>query len=236
MSWIVIDLETSDAPVEAIEAAMTAWKPPGNCTKPETIEAKRQEAAIRYQEQAALLDASPIICMSAITSTGQHLIFNQFPITQPIDGWDRIPAASEQVMLLGIRHWLNSWADDTTIAGHNIRYFDLPKLRQAYIRHRLRLPEILRPRLDDDPPLQTVDTMHLIRAFSMELRDERYISLNQVAYVLGIDRPKKLLNGASVPALYREGYYQEILTYSCIDVATTARAFALMTGQAPDLS
>jgi hypothetical protein len=236
MNWICLDIETADASVEAIEAAMEEWKPPGSCKRAETIEAKRQEAVARYQEKAALLDASPIICIAAIADTGQQLLFTWMTPTFPIADWERITGndLTEEIMLFAFRQWLASFPLDTTIVGHHVRGFDLPKLRQAFIRHRLRLPDLLS--MNIDPSLNVVDTMYLIRSFSMELHDDRFISLNRVAVALGIDRPKQLLNGADVPKLYEVGQYQEILTYCAIDCSTTARAYALMTGQAPDLS
>jgi hypothetical protein len=89
--------------------------------------------------------------------------------------------------------------------------------------------------MDDEPKVRTVDTMSLIKRFSMELRDEKFISLDRVATVLNIEKPKQIITGADVPGLYRQGQYQAILTYCAIDTATTTRAYLLMTGQAPDL-
>jgi hypothetical protein len=108
-------------------------------------------------------------------------------------------------------------------------------LRNAYIRHGLKLPEILKPRLRDEMTAETVDTMSLFKAFSMEHRDDFMISLDAVAVGLGIERPKQIIDGAQVPKLHREGRYESILIYCAIDTATTARAWQLMSGNAPDL-
>lgn len=236
MNWICLDIETANAPEGAIIEAMAAWRPPGNCTKADTIEQKRQEAEARYREKAALLDASPVICLAMQLSDGPSILFHSFRKQYSVPGWLECASPDERTMLLVIREYLNAQGGDPSAVGHNIRGFDLPKLRQAFIRHRLRLPKLFRIRADDEPPLKTADTMHMIRFFSMELRDEKFISLDQVAMVLGIEQPKKLVSGSMVPSLYRDERYQEILTYCAIDAATTARAFALMTNQAPDLA
>lgn len=235
MRWICLDIETADAPESAIQEAIEAWKAP--CTwKAETVVAKRQEAADRYRDKAALLDASPIICIAVAASDGRRVIFNGMPTHMSSTGWHQISSPDEKPMLIEFRQWCDHMAPpDATLVGHNIRGFDLPKLRQAYVRHRLKLPELLRPRMDGEPPIITVDTMRLVCSFSMELRDEKFISLDRAAAVLGIEKPKQIITGADVPSLYRQGQYQVILTYCAIDTATTTRAYLLMTGQAPDL-
>jgi hypothetical protein len=125
--------------------------------------------------------------------------------------------------------------ESTVIVGHNLRAFDLPKLRGAYVRHGLKLPQILRPRLKDEERAETVDTARLFKAFSMKHRDDFCPALETVAASFGIPRPKTYLTGADCPRLYREGQIQTVLTYCCVDVATTARAYQLMTATAPDL-
>jgi len=237
ITWLCLDLETCDAPQDAIESAIKAWKPPGNVKDPDKIETRRQEAAERIREKAALLDASPIICIAIITDQESRMVLNGMDAQHhPIDGWNVIPCGDEAGLLQILRDWLNTMTGpDTTIVGHNHRGFDIPKVRQAYIRHELKLPEILRPRMDDDLKVRTVDTMRLVQSFSMENRDERYISLDTVATVLSIHRPKQVISGADVPGLYRQRQYQAICTYCAIDCTTTARAYMLMSGQAPDL-
>jgi hypothetical protein len=41
-SFIVLDLETGDAPPEAVAAALDGWKAPANIKDPEKIEVRRQ--------------------------------------------------------------------------------------------------------------------------------------------------------------------------------------------------
>lgn len=235
-NWLCLDIETGDAPEDVVNEAIAAWKAPSNW-KPETAEAKRAEAAEKIREKAALLDASPILCV-AIKTDREAWLFNAMNgVNYSVDGWECFPCATERTMLETLRHQLDmKTTPETLVVGHNVRGFDLPKLRNAYIRNNLKLPEILKPRLRDEAKAETVDTMSLFKAFSMEHRDDYMISLDTVAVGLGIERPKQVIDGSQVPKLHREKQYEPILIYCAIDTATTARAWQLMSGNAPDLN
>ena len=234
--FICLDIETGDAPAEAVAAAIADWKAPANVKDPEKIEARRQEAIAKFNGKAALLDASPVLCV-ALQSDRSRLVFNGMDASTPvIDGWPVSPCGDERGLLLALRAWLDAnTGPETVIVGHNLRAFDLPKLRGAYVRHGLKLPAILKPRLRDEERAETVDTAALFKAFSMEHRDDFCPSLDTVAASFGIPRPKQHMTGADCPRLFHEGQVQTVLTYCCVDTATTARAYQLMTSTAPDL-
>ncbi|MDS4070520.1 MAG: ribonuclease H-like domain-containing protein, partial [Candidatus Competibacter sp.] len=215
-SFVVLDLETGDAPEDAIESAIAAWKAPSNW-KPETAAAKRQEAAEKIRERAALLDASPILCI-AIQTDLERTIFNGMSEEAPtIEGWKVIGCGGEAGMMRALRAWMNAGTTpETVIVGHNARAFDMPKLRNAYVRHGLRLPELLKPRLRDEDKAELVDTSSLFKAFSMEHRDDFCPSLDAVAASFGIQRPKQHMSGADCPRLFKEGRFVEVLTYCAI--------------------
>jgi hypothetical protein len=80
------------------------------------------------------------------------------------------------------------------------------------------------------------DTMRMIKYCSMENALEQFVSLDTIARVLGIPTPKAVITGADCPRLHREGEHGVILTYCALDVATTERAYLLMTGQAQELA
>lgn len=231
--WICIDIETGNADDDAVQKALAAWKPPTNIRDESKITERRREAETRIRERSALLDQSPLLCV-ALKTASTSILFNGMDASAPeIPGFTVLPCGDERGMLLVLRDWLDQNTDSKTIvAGHNIRGFDLPKLRQAYIRHRLRLPAILRPRED----AVIVDTMSLFKAFSMEHRDEYMIALDIVAASLGVERPKQIISGKDVPVLFEAGKYAEVLTYCAVDAVATTRAFLLMTGEAADLN
>jgi hypothetical protein len=236
VSYVVLDLETRNADETAIQAAIAAWKAPSNW-KESTVENKRKEAAERIRERAALLDASPIIC-ATIKTPRSAIILNGMDHTSPhIEGWQVIPCGDEKQLLLALRRWLNtSTINETIVVGHNVSSYDLPKVRNAYLRNLLALPGILKPAIGSTEIAATVvDTMRLYRAFSMEHHDSLFISLDTVADGLGIPKPKGVINGADVPRLYRAGQFETIMVYSAIDCEVTARAFLLMTNLAENL-
>lgn len=236
-AFIVLDLETGDAPAEAVAAAIAAWKPPANIKAEDKIDARRQEAAAKLAGKAALLDASPILCV-AVQTDQVRLIFNGMDGSAPaIDGWPVLGCHDEKGLLLALRAWLDANASaDTALIGHNLRAFDLPKLRGAYVRHSLRLPALLRPQRRDSAPTETVDTAALFKAFSIEHRDDLCPALDTVAAGFGITRPKAYMTGADCPRLHREGQLETILVYCAVDCATTARAYQLMASSAADMS
>lgn len=233
-AYAVIDIETGDAPAAACEAAIAGWKAPANW-KPETVEKKRAEKAEEATKKAALLDASPILCL-ALKTDGMAMVLNGMDGSSPeVPGWMVLPCADEVGLLYALRAILDSaTGPDTEIVGHNILGFDLPKIRNAFLRHRMRLPLTLTPGGDELQP--TFDTMKKIRAWSMEYADERFVSLDALARVLDIPTPKQVVTGADVPRLHRDGEYASILNYCALDVATTERAYLLMTGCANDLT
>jgi hypothetical protein len=235
--FICLDIETGDAPAEAVAAALADWKAPANVKDPEKIEARRQEAIAKFNGKAALLDASPILCVALQADQSRRIVLNGMDHSAPtIDGWLVVPCGDERGLLLALRAWLNAnTGPETVVVGHNVRNFDLPKLRQAYVRHGLKLPAILKPRLRDEERAETVDTASLFKAFSMEHRDDFCPSLDTVAASFGIPRPKQHMTGAACPRLFRDGQIATVLTYCCVDTATTARAYQLLTSTAPDL-
>ena len=229
-TFVALDIETYDADDASIEAALSDYRAPGNIKDPIKIEARKAEAAEKIREKAALLDSSPISCI-AVQTEREHILFSAMGGFQ-ISGVNVIPDSNEEQMLRAFRNWLDATTNEMTeLVAHGGRNFDLPKLRSAYIRHRLRLPHSLRP--ENQQPLY--DTMERYKSYSMENRDNKFISLDTVCAGLGIDRPKQHISGAQVPELYRQGQYQAIAVYCCIDVAATARAYLLMTSQAGDL-
>lgn len=231
-AWLVLDIETGNAPEQDIERAIAAWKPPCNLKDEAKINGRREEAAARIRERAALLDASPILCVGVMAEGRPPIILSGMSEeTTSIEGWAVLGCGDEAGMLRMLGTFLDAETDpETVLVGHNLRGFDLPKLRHAYIRHRLRLPEILKPKIGDEERAKTCDTMTLFRAFSMEHRDSLMVSLDTVAEALGIPRPKQHVAGAEIPRLHQEGRYSVILAYCAIDTMTCAKAYTLMAG------
>lgn len=236
--WVVIDIETGNAPEEAITRKMEEWKPAGNISKPETIAAKREEAKQKIRQKSALLDEAPILCI-AIIKNERRMVFNSMDSAQhDIEGWCVKSLGSEQNMLIAFRDWLDAHTSPyTTLVGHNLRGFDLPKIRSAYIRHRLRLPQCMKVSIGIEIAKQpTADTMAIYAyKFAVESNGQPFVSLDKMASALGVPRPKTVISGSDVPAMHERGEHIAILTYCAIDTSTTARCFELMSSESPDL-
>lgn len=234
--FLALDIETGNAPIEAVEAAIDNLKPPANIKDPDKIAAKLTEMAQKRAERAALLDASPILCIACRTDTGGFLFDGMNAPPFDVANWELITSENEKTMLQAFRTWADSTiSPETVITGHNAIGFDLPKIRNAYIRHRLQLPLFLSLALRNENSCEIVDTMKIAKSFSMQHRDNLFISLDTLADILNIERPKQAMSGAQVPAAYERGEYAPILIYCCIDTETTAQAFQLMTGISPVL-
>ncbi len=239
-SYCVLDIETGHASQDVIDAAVGRWKPAPNVTKPETIEAQRKKAAVKIAEKSALLDGSPIICVVAAMPY-RATLFNG------ADGKDyQIPGAGfaemmacadsginlERNMLIALRHWAAAvLSAETILVGHNLIGFDLPRLRAAYLRHRLLMPQFLNP-IRAEGPQPVFDTMREFpRYFTADRHGEKFISLAEVADRLGIPQAKEIVSGADVPDLHAAGKIKEILTYCLVDVLATRAIYLLLSGQ-----
>jgi hypothetical protein len=234
--FLALDIETGNAPIEAVEQAIENLKPPANIKDPEKIAAKMAEMAQKRAERAALLDASPILCIACRTDTGGFLFDGMNAPPFDVANWELITSENEKTMLQAFRTWADSMiTPDTIIAGHNLIGFDLPKIRNAYIRHRLQLPLFLGLALRNENSAEIIDTMKIAKSFSMQHRDNLFISLDTLADILNIERPKQAMTGAQVPAAHERGEYAPILIYCCIDTETTAQAAQLMLGISPVL-
>lgn len=230
--FVTLDVETGPAPATAIQEAVAAWKAPANW-KPETVEKKRAEQIEKMADRSALLDAAPIIAL-ALHSDRYRLLFNGMSGESfDVPGWLVLGCHGERGLLVALREWLDTCTGPATrLVGHGLVGFDLPRLRGRYAHQRLRLPACLMIRDELQP---VFDTMRAIRYFSAENADERFVSLDTVARVLGIEQHKGLMSGADVPKLYEAGRYHEILAYNALDCQVTAQAFRLMTSIATDL-
>jgi hypothetical protein len=226
--WLVLDIETGNPASCSIEAAINAWKPPANVKDPEKIEARRIEARAKIAEKGALLDAAPILCCAVKSEIGSVVFSGMGANARPvIDGWHVVAFDDERSMLQALAVYLDTMAGpETVLAGFNIQSFDLPKIRNAFIRHRLSLPACLKV---NDQLQPMFDCMKKFRFFSAEHSDALYVSLDTVAVAFGIPRAKSVVSGADVPQMHEAGQIAEILTYNAIDVEVTAQIYLIMT-------
>lgn len=130
-----------------------------------------------------------------------------------------------------------------TLAGHNIKEFDIPFLMRRYIINNIPVPGILNV-MDKKPwEIPFHDTMEMWGSTQWKYR----VSLDLLATILGIPSPKKSLSGDQIAPLYysifKEGenmfgkedqVLNQIKEYNAGDVVTNAKIYARLKGL-PDL-
>lgn len=133
-------------------------------------------------------------------------------------------------MLYALREQLNKISsEETALNGFNILGFDLPKLRIAYVRHRLHLPEVLRPRIHPDEKKQPiVDLMQLfLKYFTSDQKGKIMIGLKEVAHRFGLPDYKNLIDGSMIPDLIAKGEVKKVLNYNSVDVMCEEKLLTL---------
>lgn len=234
---LTLDIETCHGSPEVIKAAQKRWKPPSNIKDEEKIKKAREVAYKRIVERSALLDGSPIGAVCFITGATSGRIFYW---VKPKKAFKKIPGAdaivtkskTEKQMLEAIRLWLDEVAiSRTVVIGHNIFGFDLPRLRAAYIRHRIPFPMLFVPEAREIG-VQIYDTMTNFRKFSAERSNERYTTLDEVLDRFDIPSHMGHVDGSQIPELFKKGEVKLVVTKCYLDTLGTYRAFLLMTNQA----
>lgn len=224
-TFLTIDLETGFPSETDIQAEIAAWKPSGNAKKEETIERQRAEAEQKIRERSALLDSAPVVSI-ACQSDCFVRVFHSLK-TETIPGVMQFPAPDEKTLLLLFRAFLDGFTTpETVLVGHNIRGFDLPKLRLRYLANGLRLPGILQP----NPDTRTDDTMLLFSRY-FAIGNREFVSLDEMGRKLGIVGQGKYLSGAEVPAAVAAGRHTEVVVYNVNDVLQTTQAWQRLTSK-----
>ncbi|RMF87704.1 MAG: hypothetical protein D6741_20235, partial [Planctomycetota bacterium] len=195
--------------------------------KAATIGSRFLEAYEKKKERLALLDTAPIISV-AIRTEADCRVIHHLPVDETqVAGAALERTDDQEAMLRRVRDYLDQCTPDTVLIGHNIRHFDLPKLRHAMLRHGIRLPQCL---VDRDQPL--FDTMIEWNRYTLDERP--MVSLCEVLDACGLPNHKQLIDGAFVPDLYEQGEHLAILTYAVVDVVAEWTLFLRMTGQEGD--
>lgn len=228
--WLAIDIETANGrPEDAERELRMKWKPAASW-KDETVGARYRAAQEKAQERRALCDSSPIVIVS-IRTPSELRVLHHLEARDPetVEGALVEGFADERAMLLALRSLLEARCDESTlIVGHNVKSFDLPKLRQSYLRHGLRLPS---PLAAHDQGVY--DTMReYARRFS--LADSLYIALADILELLQLPGYKSLIDGAMVPELVEAGEIDALVRYALLDAVAESELYLRMTGQSPD--
>lgn len=237
--WLAIDIETANGRPEEVERHLRLhWSPASNYKSPEAIGNAYLRQKEEREKKRALLDSSPIVVVSIQTPAGLHALHclrAEPPATHAPTGGVTQGFATAREMLLALRNGLDAMAaPETCLVGHNIQFFDLPRLRWAYLRAGLRMPWVL---ADKNQPV--FDSMRQFgRMFSQV--DKPFIALADVLEEFGLPNHKAEMDGARVPEMVAEiqaGKWEllpELLAYALQDARVEADVYLRMTNQLPD--
>ena len=229
------DIETGNASVEDISTKAQETKLPAKAKTEEEIKNAKIEAYQKAVDKSALLDRAPVMCLAAATDAG-NVVWSCIPDPCPVKTMPNMNAEirnfkTEKEMLIDLREWLAERTSPMTeIIGFNSRGFDLPKMRNAYIRHKLQLPAIFVP--GTNPHYDVMK--EYIWYFTTEFSREQYVKLKYVQSRLGLPQYKEFISGADAPRLAAEGKSKLVIPYCYMDTMTTYLAYKFMTGQIED--
>jgi hypothetical protein len=235
MIWLVppqhltLDIETmAGDPCEA-EAALRRSFSPNPSWKPATIGERYLQALADKQSKLALLDTSPILSVALRTESDCRLLHWMPLDADEVSGVPLERFQDERAMLAKAAEYLAILGPESVLVGHNLRHFDLPRLRLAMVRQRITLPPCLA--CIDHP---TYDTMTLWRYFTLEERP--FVSLDQCLELAGLASHKSAISGQDVGRLIDSQQWRTIAAYAIADVLAQDMLYLVMTGQiaAPD--
>ena len=235
---LCLDIETGHADSKSIEEEISRWTPSGNAKDETKIQAAKERFSEKTREKSALLDSSPIACIS-IRTDKVGVVFNGMDKKQyPMAHSQVVSSGNEKKMMIDFREWLDSSTDNKTVLiGFNIYAFDLPRIRAAFMRHRLKLPQALMPRMLDDERQPIIDVMKMfLKGFTADMAGDFYISLGEVERRLGLPAYKDKISGAEIPDLIAKGEIKKVLTYCAVDTMSTLQAYMLMSSSSPEMA
>lgn len=230
------DIETGNASADDVAEKASEAKLPAKAKTADDIQAAKIEAYQKAVDKAALLDKAPIMCLAAATDAG-NVVWSCIPDPCPVTTMPHLNGEirnfkTEKEMLLDLREWLAYRTTPMTeIIGFNSRGFDLPKLRNAYIRHKLQLPALFIPGLNPH-----FDVMkEYLRNYTTEFNRDLFVKLKVVQSRFGLPQYKEVISGADAPKLAAEGKSKLVIPYCYLDTMTTYQAYKMMTGQLEDI-
>ena len=227
-----LDIETQAGRPESVEEYIRSHWWPNEAWTPDTIGKRFKEAIARWELKRGLLDAGGIAVI-ALNWPGQRVVLHRLQAEAPrvTDYANAIFGfATERELLAAFREFIRqNMGEETLWVGHNIKAFDLPRLRLAMLRAGLQLPAAL----GGHQPL--FDSMReFCRAFSIE-RSEM-VGLSEVLEKLGIPSHKELVDGSQIDELIAKGEFETILHYAALDVMAETEVFLRLTGRSTQLA
>lgn len=222
-SRITLDIETRHATESELAIEARFLKPSGGCKTDKAKAKSLEDKQFALAERSALTDACQIGCVGLFCDGRQLISFTSFS-TVVLD-YPVVVGTTEKIMLQNLGMFLEGATDAATqLVTFNGRGFDIPKLRLAFARNGVRLPDILRPFAS---PIHT-DVMLLYGKY-YSIKGAPFVSLNEVAAQLGIES-QPVMSGADVPDAINNGNGDVVILYNLLDCILTDLAYCRLMG------
>jgi uncharacterized protein YprB with RNaseH-like and TPR domain len=205
--YLVIDIETGDAVGASLDIEKKHIRK-GNTKDEEKISRKAVEL------KAGCLDLSPIAIYGMKSSA------SPVPVVLAVNGVSvdgvRVISCPDELHLLSwVQDVLADVPRDVEIVTFNGYGFDLPKLRLAFVRYGLTVPECLTVNHQTD--LQLEMSKFLVRNYA-------FCSLEEACKKVGIDF-KKSIPGSEINAYIEAGRMAELIAYNVGDLLAEEQLF-----------
>ena len=226
-NFLILDIETMDAPSASIVLEQRLVKPHANTKDIDKKATQVREKQIKLQESAALLDSAPIIIIGGIANGYAFQLFAS-PCGATVGGVTCVNYPTEEALLDGFSMLLEG-IGGVTFVGHNIEKrfngtgFDLPHLRFRYAFHGIPLPPCMNPL-----HTRSLDLMELYFKSSTTKKDV-FVSLEEMSLRLGVADKPFMLSGKDVPALWQQGEIEACLLKNYYDLLLTRQVFSRLT-------
>lgn len=206
--YYVIDIETANADQKAMEIEKQFAKI-GNLKDPVKIQKKRDSL------KPGVLDLSPLFCIGA-KSPLETIIFSWASLTPEeqtlfaLLNIRLVLAKDEKNLMLKFGGWLMSVSIDTQLISSSGRKsaFDLKKIRMAFIRHNLPVPEQLFR-------CKHFDLASKFDDFSVQ--NTGFYKVEEICFKLGIPF-RKTIPGDMIGKLIAQGHHAIVLLYNNNDL------------------
>lgn len=225
---ICLDVETMHLTPEEIKFEEQWLKPAANTKDPAKRAAQVAEKALKLVEKDALTNSCSLGTIGFQDVFQPYpAVLHAFPEKVEAPGIECFQCASQKEMLENFTSTMNLYCDENTEIVVADKYFDLPKIRLACVRHRVPIPEIFLPGAINP----VFDVLQAGSRYFLINNVVKSLSLRELCARLGIKGSGKIISGADVPDMIDRGEYQDVIIYNASDVLQTAMAYRLMTNQ-----
>ena len=221
---VALDIETASCDETALEFERSLVKAAGNIKDPEKKARNIEDKQNGIEEKNGLLDSNPIGCIG-VEADGELHHFSTFEFTpEEYAKFSRadiriVTGTDETELLKKFRRFCVLNCDDTTqIVTFNGESFDLPRLRHAFARNAVAMPEIIKPYSRN----WHVDLMlEYGRKFTVNSALKRFVSMETACKFFRIPFVKEM-SGREVPQAIANKEFFRVTRYNLKDVKTTS--------------